>query len=133
MARPGSCQLTALGKLRVLPGVVFGNPLGTVPRLRKWTAAWAHRDPTEPHWHLGPVAIEPSFQHQGIGTALLTAFCMHVDTCGAVAYLETDRQTNVYFYQTFGFVVTGQANLLGVPNWFMSRPRAHLSKGLRIL
>ena len=131
MARPGFCQLTALEKLRVLPGVVFGNPLGAVLRLRKWTAAWAHRDPAEPHWHLGPVAIDPSCQHQGIGSALLTAFCMHVDASGAVAYLETDRQTNVHFYQKFGFVVTGQANVQGVPSWFMARPGRYLSKGLR--
>ena len=130
MARPGSCQLTALEKLRVLPGVVFGNPLRAALRLRKWTVAWAHRDPTEPHWHLGPVAVEPSLQHHGIGTALLTAFCSHVDACGAIAYLETDRQKNVYFYQKFGFVVTGQANVLGVHNWFMSRPGANLNAGL---
>ncbi len=61
MARPRSCQLTALETLRVLPEIVFGNPLGAPLRLRKWTAAWAHRDPAEPHWHLGSVAIEPSF------------------------------------------------------------------------
>jgi GNAT superfamily N-acetyltransferase len=128
MARPGFCQPTALEKLRVLPGVVFGNPLSAAFRVLNWTAVWGNRDPAEPHWHLGPVAIESCVQHQGIGTALLTAFCVHMDAYGAGAYLETDRQANVHFYQKFGFVVVAEANVLGVPNWFMSRPDGHSSK-----
>ena len=64
IARPGFCQPTPLEKLRVLPAVVFGNPLGTALRVLNWTDAWAHRDPAEPHWHLGPVAIEPCVQRQ---------------------------------------------------------------------
>jgi ribosomal protein S18 acetylase RimI-like enzyme len=131
MARPGSCQPAALEKLRVLPAVVFGNPPGTALRVLNWTAAWANRDPAEPHWHLGPVAIEPSVQRQGIGSALLTAFCAHMDAHGSVAYLETDRQTNVHFYQKFGFVVVAEAGVLGVPNWFMSRPGVHPRNGVR--
>jgi ribosomal protein S18 acetylase RimI-like enzyme len=89
MARPGFCQPNSLEKLRVLPAVVFGNPLGAALRVVNWTAAWAHRDPPGPHWHLGPVAIDPSVQGQGIGSALLTAFCVHMDAYGAAAYLET--------------------------------------------
>ena len=122
IARPGFCQPAPLEKLRVLPAVVFGNPPGTALRVLNWTDAWAHRDPAEPHWHLGPVAIEPSVQRQGIGSALLTAFCGHIDADGATAYLETDRQANVHFYQKFGFAVVAEAEVMGVPNWFMSRP-----------
>ncbi|WP_158785898.1 N-acetyltransferase [Granulicella sp. L46] len=130
IARPGFCQPAPLEKLSVLPAIVRGNPLGAALRVLNWTAAWAHRDPAGPHWHLGPVAIEPSVQRQGIGSALLTAFCVHMNACGAVAYLETDRQANVHFYQKFGFVVVAEANVLGVPNWFMSRPGGHPRKGL---
>ena len=121
-ARPGFCQPTLLTKLRVLPEVVFGNPLGTALRVLNWTHAWAQRDAAMPHWHLGPVGIEPSVQRQGIGTALLTAFCSHIDACGAVGYLESDRRANVQFYQRFGFAVVDEAVIMGVPNWFMSRP-----------
>jgi ribosomal protein S18 acetylase RimI-like enzyme len=129
IARPGFCQPTPLEKLRVLPAVVFCNPLGAALRVLKWTDAWAHRDPAGPHWHLGPVAIEPCVQRQGIGSALLTAFCVHMDAYGAVAYLETDRRANVHFYQNFGFAVVAEADVMGVPNWFMSRPGGHQSKG----
>src|SRR3984885_237000 len=130
IARPGFCQPTTLEKLCVLPAVVFGNPLGATLRVLNWSAAWAHRDPAGPHWHPGPVAIEPCVQRQGIGSALLTAFCVHMDAYGAVSYLETDRRANVHFYQKYGFVVVAEANVLGVPNWFMSRPGGHLRKGL---
>ena len=128
MARPGFCRPTPLEKLRVLPAVVSGNPLGAALRVLHWTEAWAHRDPAEPHWHLGPVAIEPSLQRQGIGSALLSAFCAQRDADGAVAYLETDRQSNVNFYREFGFAVVAEANVMEVPNWFMSRPGGHPRK-----
>jgi len=78
---------------------------------------------------MGPVGIEPSAQRQGIGSALLTAFCVQMDAYGAVAYLETDRQANVHFYQKFGFAVVAEADVMGVPNWFMSRPCGDPRKG----
>ena len=82
IGRPGFCQPTPIEKLRVLRAVVFGNPLGTALRVLNWADAWAHRDPVGSHWHLGPVAIEPCVQRQGIGSALLTAFCVHMDAYG---------------------------------------------------
>lgn len=129
VARPGFCQPTVLEKLRVLPAVAFGTPLGMVLRVRHWADEWADRDFAKPHWHLGPVAIEPCVQRQGIGTALLTAFCLHMDAYGAAAYLETDQPANVQFYQKFGFAVIEEADVLGVPNWFMYRPDAHARQG----
>lgn len=39
----------------------------------------------------------------------------------AAAYLETNRPENVPIYEHFGFAVTGEALVLGVPNCFMWR------------
>lgn len=122
IARPGFCQPAMLEKLSVVPSVVFGNPIGTTPRVLRWVGAWAHRDPVMPHWHLGPMAVDPCVQGQGIGAAMLTAFCAHMDAYGAFSYLETDKPENVRFYQKFGFTVVAEAEVLGVRNWFMSRP-----------
>jgi ribosomal protein S18 acetylase RimI-like enzyme len=121
IARPGFCQPGLLEKLCVVPSVVLGNPVDTTLRVLNWAGAWARRDPARPHWHLGPVAVDPCFQGQGIGSAMLTAFCTHMDAYGAFSYLETDRSENVHFYQKFGFVVVAEAEVMGVPNWFMSR------------
>lgn len=121
MARPGLCQPKALEKLRVVPSVALGNPIGTPLRVLRWAAEWAHRDPVEPHWHLGPVTVDSNHQGHGIGGAMLTAFCVLVDLCQTLSYLETDKSENIRFYRKFGFTVVAEAEVLGVPNWFMSR------------
>ena len=122
MARPGRCQPTSLEKLSVIPSVVFGNALATPIRMLKWVREWARRDPSEPHWHLGPVAVDLRVQGQGIGRAMLVEFCARMDERGSLSYLETDKSENVRFYQKFGFTVIGQSEILGVLNWFMARP-----------
>jgi len=111
-----------LEKLGMLPSVVFGNPPGTTLRVMTWAGEWARRDLAEPHWHLGPVAVDPQLQGQGIATAMLTAFCSRMDDLSMLSYLETDKCENVRFYRKLGFGVIAEAEVLGVPNWFMSRP-----------
>jgi ribosomal protein S18 acetylase RimI-like enzyme len=120
-ARPRHCQPRTKEKLRVLPTIVFGNPIGTPVRVLKWVGEWARRDPTEPHWHLGPIAVDWGLQGRGIGSALLTRFCADMDDKDALSYLETDKSANVGFYQRFGFSVIAKAEVLGITNWFMSR------------
>jgi len=90
-------------------------------RVLKWADEWARRDLAEPHWHLGPVAVDPHLQGKGIGGALLAKFCVRMDDSGALSYLETDKSENVRFYERFGFTVIAESKILGVPNWFMSR------------
>ena len=121
MARPGRCQPPFVEKLTVIPAVVFGNRVGTTLRVLRWVGEWARRDLSEPHWHLGPVAVDSHLQGQGIGAALLAQFCACMDDRAGLSYLETDKSENVLFYQKFGFRVTAEAAVLGVPNWFMSR------------
>jgi len=121
MARPGFCQPKALEKIRVLPSAILGNPVGTPVRILRWVGEWARHDLAEPHWHLGPVAVDPGLQGQGIGSAMLAAFCTVMDKWQALSYLETDRPENVRLYQRFGFTVIVSTKVLGVPNWFMSR------------
>jgi ribosomal protein S18 acetylase RimI-like enzyme len=120
-ARPRHCQPRIKEKLRVLPTVVFGNPIGTPVRVLKWVREWARRDPAEPHWHLGPIAVDWGLQRRGIGSALLTRFCADMDDKDALSYLETDKSENVGFYQRFGFSVIAKAEVLGITNWFMAR------------
>jgi len=64
-----------------------------------WQNEWARHDPLEQHWHLGPVGVLPSHQGKGIGTKLLSRFCQEVDACLSPAYLETDTDKNVRFYE----------------------------------
>ena len=121
MTRPGFCRPGPIEKVRAFPKAMIGNSIGAPLRILHWVGEWARRDPAEPHWHLGPVAVEPSLQGQGIGTAMLNAFCALVDGTCAFSYLETDKRENIRLYERFGFTVVESAEVLGVPNWFMSR------------
>ena len=99
-----------------------GNPLSTPLRILHWVGEWSRRDPGELHWHLGPVAVDSRLQGQGIGRAMMADFCARMNEQSALSYLETDKFQNVRFYQKFGFSVVAEAEILRVPNWFMSRP-----------
>jgi hypothetical protein len=44
-----------------------------------------------------------------------------LDSAGEVGYLETDKRANVAFYEGHGYAVTAEAEVIGVPNWFMVR------------
>jgi len=91
------------------------------PRLLRWLAAWGRRDPGTPHSHLGPVAVDPLLHGQGVGSRLLAAYVGGLDVRAETGYLETDKPENVRLYRRFGFDVVAQADVLGVPNWFMLR------------
>ena len=119
---PGQCQLNGWDKLRIVPAIFLPNPLSTPLRVLRWVGEWSWRDPTEPHWHLGPVAVDAQLQGRGIGGAMMADFCARMSECGTFSYLETDKSENVRFYQKFGFSVIAEAEILGIPNWFMSRP-----------
>lgn len=119
---PGRCQPRGLQFLRLGTRLLFSlGPLRAL-RLVRWQRAWGRADPAAAHWHLGPLAVRPDRQHQGVGTALLQHGLARVDHTRTLAYLETDLPRNVTLYQRLGFAVTRQESVLGVPNWFMQRP-----------
>ena len=86
-----------------------------------WRNEWARQDPLNQHWHLGPVGVLPSHQGKGIGTKLLRRFCKEVDACIAPAYLETDTDRNVRFYERFGFQVVEETEIFDVKSYYMWR------------
>ena len=52
---------------------------------------------------------------------MLERFCARMDDEGEMAHLETDNPENVRFYERFGFATVDEAEVLGIPNWFMRR------------
>ena len=87
-----------------------------------WHNEWARHDPLDQHWHLGPVGVLPSHQGKGIGSKLLSRFCQEVDACLSPAYLETDTDKNVRFYERFGFEVVKETEIFDIKNRYMWRP-----------
>jgi ribosomal protein S18 acetylase RimI-like enzyme len=87
-----------------------------------WHTEWARHEPLNQHWHLGPIGVLPSYQGIGIGTMLMERFCKEVDSCMAEAFLETDVNKNVRFYEKFGFKVVSESEIFNVKNRYMLRP-----------
>lgn len=119
-APPGACKPTPRQAARLVPAVLRAGPPGMF-RTFRWFVEWERRHPGEPHWHLGPVAVETALQGMGIGGLMMERFVEVVDAAGETAYLETDKPENVRFYERFGFEVTSEAAVLDTPNWFMWR------------
>ena len=87
-----------------------------------WHTEWGRHDPLEQHWHLGPIGVLPTHQGSGIGSRLMARFCKEVDACPATAYLETDLDKNVRFYEKFGFNVVSESEIFDVKSRYMLRP-----------
>ncbi|WP_417617301.1 GNAT family N-acetyltransferase [Oceanisphaera sp.] len=115
--RPGLCQPSWRDVLTLTPALLSSNsPLGLIKTLR-WLASWARLDPAEPHWHLGPLAVAPHWQRQGMGRLLMKHAIK--DAAGVGLYLETDKLSNMHFYQRLGFKITATPTLLATPTWLM--------------
>ena len=86
-----------------------------------WHREWSNQGHREQHWHLGPIGILPAYRGKGIGSKLMGRFCKEVDRCAAKAFLETDLDENVRFYEKFGFNLILEKGILQIPNRFMVR------------
>lgn len=77
-----------------------------------------------PHYHLFMLGVCPAAQGKGVGGLLLADMLRQVDQEGMSAYLETQNEQNVRFYQKFGFEVAAEEpfpKLTGLNNWGMLR------------
>lgn len=116
----GRCQASISEQLRLAPTIIALGPT-RAKRILSWLKVWADHDPDEPHSHLGPLAVDAHLQGRGIGTRILGEYCRRLDDTAQVGYLETDKDINVRLYERHRFVVTGEAPVIGVTNWFMRR------------
>ena len=113
--RPGATVATADAEMKAIARRMM--------RIGTWLAAWSKHDPSIPHTHLGPIAVDPDAQGRHIGQRLMEEYCHDLDRTRAAGYLETDRPENVRFYRRFGFAMTDEIDVLGVRNYLMLRER----------
>ena len=66
-----------------------------------------------PHWYLVVLGVEPAYQGQGIGSAVLAPIVAQADQAGQPCYLETVQVKNLSFYQNHGFAVIREVDLPG--------------------
>jgi ribosomal protein S18 acetylase RimI-like enzyme len=132
--RRGGCVLGVAGAVgpdrciaSMLPPEVWaldlpGPDATAIDRFLHMGSILAAHDPEEPHWHVGPVGVEPGFQGMGIGKAAMGLLCGELDARHRVAWLETDKPENVRFYVGLGFEVVEEVPMFSARNWFMRRP-----------
>jgi ribosomal protein S18 acetylase RimI-like enzyme len=81
--------------------------------------------PTEPHWYLPMVGVDPVWQGKGYGSALLRHTLARCDEEGRRAYLESSNPANLPLYERHGFRVMGKIQVGDSPPiWPMLREPA---------
>ena len=63
--------------------------------------------PTEPHWYLPLIGVDPARQGNGYGAALMRHALAACDRDGVPAYLESTNPRNVPLYERHGFALLG--------------------------
>lgn len=85
-------------------------------RGRRIDAATHAAHPTEEHWYLAGVAVDPAAQTGGVGTALIREGLDVADSQGQPVYLECVEEL-IPYYERFGFAVTGRIEPGQVGMW----------------
>jgi ribosomal protein S18 acetylase RimI-like enzyme len=75
------------------------------------------------HWYLQNIAVQPNEQRKGYGGTLLKYMISKIDSEGLPIYLETNSETNLPFYQKYGFEIINHEIIpnTDVPLWCMLR------------
>jgi predicted N-acetyltransferase YhbS len=109
--------------LGALPRLLLAVGLRGARRMMLTMGALKKSHPREPHWYLMGLATDPPKQRTGVGTALVRPVLDRCDGAKLGAYLETQKQANVPYYERFGFRVVNEIDLpKGGPHlWLMWR------------
>lgn len=81
--------------------------------------------PTEPHWYLPLIGIDPACQGKGLGSALMRHALGECDREGSLAYLESSNPANVPLYQRHGFALLGTIQVGSSPEIFPMLRKPH--------
>ena len=81
--------------------------------------------PSEPHWYLPLIGVDPARQGKGYGSALMRYALAACDRDRALAYLESSNPRNVPLYERHGFELLGIIQVGSFPPVFpmLRKPR----------
>jgi ribosomal protein S18 acetylase RimI-like enzyme len=113
---------------RFLPLLFTGYPIGLrrVSGVTRLIDDLHSEHAPEPHFYLDNLAVLPEAQGQGIASHLLEPFLKLADQRGCPTYTDTETESNVAFYEHFGFRCVAEKSVAGtgITVWAMSRPPA---------
>lgn len=83
-------------------------PASHQPEAARIFEQMAQFHPSEPHWYLPLIGVDPIHQRKGYGSVLLQFALEECDRDGMPAYLEASNPANIPFYERHGFRMTGE-------------------------
>jgi ribosomal protein S18 acetylase RimI-like enzyme len=104
-----------VARLRLLPVFVRLCGFARLARGAAISGAMEKAHPHERHFYLYFVAVDPSLQGRGLGSAILDATLKRVDESGMPAYLESSNLRNTRLYERLGFVAQNSISPKGAP------------------
>lgn len=93
---------------RTAPNAIKDEIFGVFEEMAKY-------HPTEPHWYLPLIGVDPTQQGNGIGSALMKHALIPCDRDGTLAYLESSNPRNISLYERCGFKVVGEIQVGSSP------------------
>lgn len=109
-ASPGHWR-TSIGEGLRLAAAVARSARWRTPSALAALSAIEKQHPRAPHWYLAVLGTDPDHQGKGIGAAVLAPVLERCDTEGLPAYLESSKESNIPYYERFGWRVTGEIAL----------------------
>jgi len=118
IARPTDTALVEA----VIADSVAGDLQGDVGAVFEMTE---HHRPSEPHWYLSLIGVDPLHRNKGCGAALLEHALYCCDKEHRAAYLWSSNKQNTSLYQRHGFEVVTTIQVGSSPPIFpmLRRPR----------
>lgn len=120
---PGGRPTGRWNDLRLLPRLVRVAGTAGLPRAVEAFELMERKHPTEPHYYLFAMGVDPPMQGRGIGTKLMAPVLERCDREGVPAYLESTNARNLPLYERHRFSVVEEVALPkgGHPIWPMWR------------
>lgn len=120
---PGEWKVRLWDQMRFLPAAIRISGAGRILEIGKGTTSIAKAHPTQPHWYLLQLGVDPPMQGKGIGRRLMAPILERCDRDHIAAYLETAKESNLPFYRRDGFEISSEHPIQGGPVvWGMFRP-----------
>ncbi|MEO8540292.1 MAG: GNAT family N-acetyltransferase [bacterium] len=122
-APPGKWYMGPWHQAKLVPAMIRTATLRRLPGIVAGLNAIERKHPSEPHYYLLALGVEPDLQGRGLGTKLMAPVLERCDRERVPAYLESSKERNVPLYERNGFKVTEE---MVVPNggpkiWLMWR------------